>query len=945
MAVSANTTLDSLDMARQFVASGVSVVPFTHGTKDLAYDRLPLIWNKTEQRAKPSWSPYRDRLPTDEELLAWFGDGSCNLAIVGGTISGGLVVLDFESSAAYDAWHRFATMLLDEALVAQFPVVRTGRGKHVYFRMPNPIGNRTLAKRPSGVDAKGKTIYELLAETRGEGGLALAPPSLHPSGTYYTLEQGGLTAVPLLTSDQAQTILDAARAIAEEEHPHTTPPTDKQSDHGSSVIDRFNHETSIQAMLEQYGYRQLGANRYIQPGGEHASVVINPDTNRSYHFNTADPLHQETPTGGLYGQAPFSVLCKLECGGDVRQAVKLAATRLGLPRRSQGAAATPSESPMTAMSNGYVAHAAAALGLTDDHPDGPTWPYFIEQGGMWMVQPPNKDGSPKLPLLLANFTAAITEEIEVSDGESQQERYTIVATCGTRTRTIELAREEFEGDGAMQRIVAALGARARLNPRAQAAFMRDAIKAFSTEVQSRTVYAHTGWVNDRTRFLFGNGYVDKDGWHADNGAQLPQRLHQYQLDTDRLAQTSMRAALQTFDDLLEIAPPQVTIPLIGALLLSPIAHTIAAPQPMCHLYGITGCHKTALCCAAMALWGYFSPAHPTDTWTSTANSIQRLGWHLKDAPMLLDDYKAAHVKPSQVTFLLQNYGDGMARGRLDANAEARNAFPIRATLLSSGEDQPEGEASALARVLSIPLARGEVNRAKLTAVQERAAALPTLLMAYLRWLATQPPELADNSQRHKVQRTDLLTRLEATMEQATNPGRIASNTAALAIAWQTFGTFLEQQGYWRCERVHAWLALCKQHLTRLAILQGGLVTEERASRLFLQAVRSLVASGRAVLQNLEAETQEMTTAQVLIGAFDRNGTYLMTPTVYDLVCEYKRKAGQTVSFSQRALAQMLEQDGLLVATDADGRHKAVLRYINGQRVRCWHLPPNMLAEI
>ncbi len=53
----------------------------------------------------------------------------------------------------------------------------------------------------------------------------------------------------------------------------------------------------------------------------------------------------------------------------------------------------------------------------------------------------------------------------------------------------------------------------------------------------------------------------------------------------------------------------------------------------------------------------FSPAQPTDTWTSTANSIQRLGWYLKDVPMVLDDYKAAHVKPSQVTFLLQNYGD------------------------------------------------------------------------------------------------------------------------------------------------------------------------------------------------------------------------------------------------------------------------------------------------
>jgi hypothetical protein len=30
---------------------------------------------------------------------------------------------------------------------------------------------------------------------------------------------------------------------------------------------------------------------------------------------------------------------------------------------------------------------------------------------------------------------------------------------------------------------------------------------------------------------------------------------------------------------------------------------------------------------------------------------------------------------------------------------------------------------------------------------------------------------------------------------------------------------------------------------------------------------------------------------VLIGGFDRAGIFLMTPTTYDLVCEYKRRAG------------------------------------------------------
>lgn len=219
MGASMNAATETLTMARQLVASGVSVVPFVRGTKDLAYDRLPRTHNATDPRPKPSWSPFRDRLPTDAELVAWFQDGQCNVAVVGGTISGGLVVLDVESTIAYDTWRQFATALLDESLIATLPVVRTGQGKHVYFRMPNSIGNRTLAKRHRHGTARGLPRYELLAETRGEGGLALTPPSIHPSGAQYTLEQGDLRVIPVLTPDQAQAVLDAACAIAAEE-PH-----------------------------------------------------------------------------------------------------------------------------------------------------------------------------------------------------------------------------------------------------------------------------------------------------------------------------------------------------------------------------------------------------------------------------------------------------------------------------------------------------------------------------------------------------------------------------------------------------------------------------------------------------------------------------------------------------------------------------------------------------
>ena len=99
-----------------------------------------------------------------------------------------------------------------------------------------------------------------------------------------------------------------------------------------------------------------------------------------------------------------------------------------------------------------------------------------------------------------------------------------------------------------------------------------------------------------------------------------------------------------------------------------------------------------------------------------------------------------------------------------------------------------------------------------------------------------------------------------------------------------------------------------------------------------------------MLHDLQAGRSDVTLNQVLIGDIDHTDTYLMTTTTYDLVCAYKRRAGQAVPWSQRALVQMLEQDGLLVSTDADGRHTAVVRVINGQRVRCWYLPVQVLGN-
>jgi len=196
-------------------------------------------------------------------------------------------------------------------------------------------------------------------------------------------------------------------------------------------------------------------------------------------------------------------------------------------------------------------------------------------------------------------------------------------------------------------------------------------------------------------------------------------------------------------------------------------------------------------------------------------------------------------------------------------------------------------------------------------------------------------------QQHEETRAAILGKLEDT-DNATNPGRVASNVAALYVAWRRFMLFLGDKGYWTPEQIEAWQRQCKRDLLNLARQQVELTTGERYSQLFLDTVRGLVASGRAVLMDAEREQATLEPGQVLIGAKDRHGVYLIAGTAYDEVCKHSRAAGRAFGASKKAVSQLLEQDGLIVASE--GGVNVCRKMVNGVRMSCWHLPPDVLES-
>lgn len=249
---------DVLTGVRRYAAAGLVVVPVPpDGSKH------PLV----------PWKQYQHRRPTDRELVSWFGSRRNGPAVLCGAVSGGLEVLDFDDGAAFAPWRA----LIDArapGLLARLPVVRTPRpGYHVYLRCPSIAGNQKLAEDP-GPDGRRVT----LVETRGEGGLVLTPscpPACHPSHRRYVMVQGDLTRVPVLTADERELLLAAARSLSRYRAVDALRPRAPAPDASSSRTlrrgDHINARIGWAAILEPHGWVCVGLDgagvgRWRRPG-------------------------------------------------------------------------------------------------------------------------------------------------------------------------------------------------------------------------------------------------------------------------------------------------------------------------------------------------------------------------------------------------------------------------------------------------------------------------------------------------------------------------------------------------------------------------------------------------------------------------------------------------------------------------------------------------------
>jgi len=547
-------------------------------------------------------------------------------------------------------------------------------------------------------------------------------------------------------------------------------------------------------------------------------------------------------------------------------------------------------------------------------------PFRIEAGRI-CYEKDTRDGTVVTPL--CNFVARVVEEVELDDGQETSRAFSIEGSLDTG-QPLPLVRIPVDRFCAMGWTTGAWGLRAVVRAGLSTKdLLREAIQRLSTDAKRRRVFTHTGWRNIEGRWVYltASGAIGVDGFEIDLGPELSR--YRFPRTTEDPV-VAMRASLR----LLDMAKLTITAPLWAGVFRAPLASAYPLDLSL-WMEGQTGTLKSSQAAAALSHWGQFDRTNLPGAWSSTANSLEKRAFSLKDSLFVVDDY--APTGPDRREFevkaarLLRAQGNLAGRGRLRADLTERPGYPPRGLILGTGEQRPPGR-SILARMFLIEVCEGDVCLDVLSAVQKDALRLPHAMAGYISWLGPQMDSLP----------TTLGDQFRSARARAEKSGPHLRIPEALAHLWLGIDAGL---GYAEeikaCDAIEAGdiRARCWEALVERAKIQGRLVEEEKPTHLFLRILNTLLVQKRAVLLAKDSSSEGLRAEIPLLGWQDDDYLYLLPDAAFQAVARFARDAGDAFPIREYRLRQDLIQAGF---AKADPNHTTSPVRVGGalRRVIC-----------
>ena len=461
-----------------------------------------------------------------------------------------------------------------------------------------------------------------------------------------------------------------------------------------------------------------------------------------------------------------------------------------------------------------------------------------------------------------------------------------------------------------------------------------------------TEYNHTGWrkIGGKWAYLYHGGAVGMEGVTVNMG----DALKSYRLDgggAEGFDQIPWADAARESLRVKDVMREDLGIALLGTMYLAPLREfmsmTDVVPAYALFLYGQTGGHKSTAAALALSHFGNYHAKNPPASFSDTGNQIRKKAFLVKDMPLLVDDFhpttsiQEKRQMSATAQAISRAFGDGVDRGRLNADRTLSGNTPPRSVAVITGEDLPAIGASGLARFFIVDVDRGDIPLGRdLTELQEKARKgwLQRAMRGYIRWLMKQTEELPRRLH-------DLFLKYRENVRQASGGqhDRAPETVACILIGYAMMLNYMRDLGLFDTEEAGRMLEDARRKLLEVSRKQAETMAGEKPSRIFLDNLAELMRSKQVALKDLTIpDAKDPPPTERMIGYMDADYYYLLPGVAFGTVQRMCREQGVEFPVSLNALFKHLRTDGI-VTTGGDGKSTRMKR-VDGRNIRLLWIP-------
>ncbi len=299
-----------LQTAKTYLHAKLSIVPIAADTK----------------KPVAKWKRYENEKISASELerlyrTLFYGKLPDRIAVIGGSVSGGLEMLDFDlAGIEFEPWKESIPSELHKRLLIE---CTPSGGYHVAYRCEKFEANQALCHRFVFDTEKQCHVWKTTIETRGSGGYCVVSPS-----DGYHILQGDWMNVPTITAEERDLLIDRAKSLDRKKQKTVAEKTSFEST-SDRPGDLFNadHQTpqKLLGILLKSGWT-------LDHESDEQWFLKHPGNRSQEHSTTLSKsngfLHTFSPnTTFEQGKnvPPFEVFAVLEANGDYTRAASLLA--------------------------------------------------------------------------------------------------------------------------------------------------------------------------------------------------------------------------------------------------------------------------------------------------------------------------------------------------------------------------------------------------------------------------------------------------------------------------------------------------------------------------------------------------------------------------------------------------------------------------------------------